>query len=172
MGRIFRLGSTVALGLAVAACADEPAEDAALTESTLEEPAAPASEPAQPPAEDILLAAESLPGTGQHLTDGSGRALYLLEEEPPGQVTCTDACAEEWPPFLVSAGQATGVAAPAQPALIGTVQRSDGETQVTYQGKALYYYHDDTGPGQTTGHDLTDEWGEWYLVDPEGGSLE
>ena len=56
--------------------------------------------------------------------------------------------------------------------LIGTIERRDGQRQVTYDGHALYYYSQDQQPGRTSGQDLTDRWGEWYLVTPEGQHLE
>lgn len=55
-----------------------------------------------------------------------------------------------------------------RPELIGTVQRPDGTTQVTYDGQPLYYYAHDSGPGEVKGQDVHDEWGEWYLVQPSG----
>lgn len=109
---------------------------------------------------------------GEFIADAGGRALYLLEVDPQGNTTCYDACAEAWPPFLSPAGTPRAGAAGVQPGLIGTIQRRDGATQVTYGGRALYYYAKDQGPGQATGQDVTDQWGEWYLVTPQGNKLE
>ena len=161
------------LFLAVAGCADAADEDLALDDPSLETPAA--TEPA-PPALDVpevaTLDVDSLASVGSYLTDASGRALYLLEGEPEGESTCYDACAEEWPPLLAAQGMPAAGAVAVQPGLIATLQRRDGSSQVTYGGHALYYYHDDQGPGQTTGQDVTDQWGEWYLVRPTGEALE
>jgi Secreted repeat of unknown function len=44
------------------------------------------------------------------------------------------------------------------------VTRSGGVRQVTYQGKALYWFSGDTGAGQVNGN-VTDEWGKWTSVD-------
>jgi predicted lipoprotein with Yx(FWY)xxD motif len=52
--------------------------------------------------------------------------------------------------------------------LLGTIQRQDGSTQVTYNGWPLYYFSRDQGPGQTTGQDVHGFGGEWYLITPEG----
>ncbi len=102
------------------------------------------------------------------LTDGNGRALYLLEEDRAGESTCYEMCAAIWPPFL--AGQATPTAAnPAvQSGLLGSITRRGGGTQVTYNGHPLYYYLGDAAPGQTRGQHVEDSWGEWYLVSPSG----
>lgn len=119
------------------------------------------------------LAVDTLADAGPYLTDGDGRALYLLEGEPANASTCADACAEEWPPYVMTGTLSeTPATGPLDAALVGTIERADGRTQVTYAGHALYYYHGDTGPGETTGQDVTDAWGEWYLVTPEGEPLE
>lgn len=146
-------------------------------------------EPEIPPAaeQDRIPDAEEVtpaPGNGQaglrvdslngdpYLTDGEGRAVYAIEMEPEGESTCYDRCALEWPPFLASGGEPSAGAGPIRSELLGTLERRDGEVQVTYDGRPLYYYHDDQGPGQTEGHHVTDRWGEWYLVRPDGDLLE
>ncbi len=153
----------LACGLALAAC--EPAEVETDAESATE----------QPTSEEMIgtgafLAVETLPGGGTYLTAADGRALYTLEgtDDPSA---CVDECAEAWPPFIRAGADAsteTASAAGLQPGLIATVQRPDGATQVTYGGHPLYLYTRDTERGQTAGQDVTDEWGEWYLVQPSG----
>jgi predicted lipoprotein with Yx(FWY)xxD motif len=109
---------------------------------------------------------------GQFIADVGGRALYLLEADTQGSSSCYDACAQMWPPFASPVGTPRAGAAGVEPNLIGTIQRRDGTTQVTFGGHPLYYYTKDQGPGQATGQDVTDQWGEWYLVTPKGGKLE
>lgn len=122
----------------------------------------------------VTIRVDSLDGSHPYITDGDGRALYAIEGEPEGESTCYDECAREWPPFVASGDE--GQAAPGAPSIradrLGTLERRDGDLQVTYDGRALYYYHDDQRPGQTEGHQVTDQWGEWYLVRPEGELLE
>lgn len=104
---------------------------------------------------------------GEYVTDSSGRALYLFEEDKKDVSTCYEKCAEVWPPFVVSTDkiQAEGL----DMGLVGMIERKDGELQVTYDGKPLYYYiKDQEQPGSTRGHDVHDEFGEWYLVAPSG----
>jgi predicted lipoprotein with Yx(FWY)xxD motif len=171
MKRMLMVGLTTALGI-FSACADEPEADVALEGTAVEEPVAePAVVPVGPQA-GAVLEVDTLQGVGPYLTDQSGRALYLLEGGAPGEITCYDACAGVWPPFLAPQGTPTAGAPPVQAGLIGTIQRRDGATQVTYAGHPLYYYTKDQGPGQATGQDVTDQWGEWYLVRPSGEPLE
>lgn len=157
--------ATIAL-LVIGACADT-AEEQVQPGQVLEQPTA---EPII--VEGLTLSADTLEGTGPYLTDGSGRAVYLLEGEAEGQSTCYDECAQAWPPVVASQATAAAGASNVQSSLIGTILRTDGTTQLTYGGKALYYYREDQGAGETKGQDVTDQWGEWYLVRPEGGALE
>ena len=163
-----------ALGLAAGACDTADTEDGLDEGAALEQPAdALGAEATGGVAEPgARLAVDTLDGVGPYLTDGTGRALYMIEGAPADSVTCYEDCATEWPPFLASAGAPRAAAPPVQAGLIGTIDRRDGQKQVTYAGHALYYYHEDTGPGMTTGQDVHDAWGEWYLVRPSGEHLE
>lgn len=108
-------------------------------------------------------------GPGPHLADGAGSALYALEGDTAGQ-GCVDVCLEAWPPVLVAEAQPTA-AAGLQPNLVSSVQRPDGTRQVTYGNKPLYRYAGDKGLGRTSGHGTMDQWGQWHLVGPDGGTL-
>ena len=109
---------------------------------------------------------------GVYLTDGSDRALYLFKGDSQGRgdtpavSTCYEDCAKAWPPLTGS--KTPGTAGQADPRLLGTVQRRDGEMQVIYNGWPLYYFAKDSGPQQATGQDVEDFGAEWYLVTPAG----
>jgi predicted lipoprotein with Yx(FWY)xxD motif len=104
---------------------------------------------------------------GKYLTDGEGRSLYVLEQDKPGLSTCYEACAKVWPPFM--AEEESIKVKDVDKGLIDVIKRDDGQMQVIYDGKPLYYYIKDKGrPGSTKGHDVHDEFGEWYLVTPSG----
>jgi predicted lipoprotein with Yx(FWY)xxD motif len=109
---------------------------------------------------------------GQYLVDGRGQPLYVLESESSGESNCYDACALAWPPVLVSQGREVDAEHRAiDEDLLGTTERRDGQMQLTYNDYPLYYYARDPGDGEVTGHDVKDEWGEWYLITPEGEPL-
>ena len=127
-------------------------------------------------AQDAALTVQNSAEHGAYIADAEGRALYLFEADTQGQggadamSTCKDDCAAAWPP-LTSVGpmQASeGISGD----LIGTIQREDGTTQVTYNGWPLYYYVKDQAQGDTTGHDIEDFGAEWYLLTPQGEKAE
>lgn len=122
-------------------------------------------------AERTALAVETLDGDRAYVTDGTGRALYILEggDDPS---TCTDECVAEWPPFAAMAGEPGIQGQELDEQLLGTVERPDGAMQITYDGHPLYYYHEDSGPGDTAGQNVEDQWGHWYLIGPDGQPVE
>ena len=100
---------------------------------------------------------------GQYLADNTGRAVYMLE----GDAECIGDCLAAWPPVVVTTSTPV-VATGLQSGLVSTVERDDGTLQLTYNGHPLYYYSRDTGAGMAMGQDVTDDFGEWYLVGPSG----
>ncbi len=51
---------------------------------------------------------------------------------------------------------------------LGTIKRSDGATQATYNGHPLYTYIADTAPGQAHGNNLNLNGGLWHEVTVSG----
>jgi predicted lipoprotein with Yx(FWY)xxD motif len=51
---------------------------------------------------------------------------------------------------------------------LGTIRRSDGTTQVTYDGHPLYTYVGDSGPGQANGNNINLNGGLWYEMAASG----
>jgi predicted lipoprotein with Yx(FWY)xxD motif len=115
---------------------------------------------------DGKLAMSAKEPFGEYLTDSAGRALYMFEEDKRGLSNCYEACAKVWPPLATSGEiKVEGL----EEGLVGAIERKDGLMQVTYNGMPLYYYIKDEGQsGSTSGHDVHDEFGEWYLVTPSG----
>jgi len=106
---------------------------------------------------------------GTYLTDGSGKTVYLWVKDPMGKSVCEGACAGAWPPVTtVGAPTATGSATAAD---LGTITRSDGTKQVTYDGHPLYYFAGDTSAGMTAGQGVDGFGAKWWLVAPSGASI-
>ena len=51
---------------------------------------------------------------------------------------------------------------------VGTIKRSDGSLQATYNGHPLYTYVADGAPGQAKGNKLNLNGGLWYEVKVSG----
>jgi predicted lipoprotein with Yx(FWY)xxD motif len=102
---------------------------------------------------------------GEYLVDGDGNTLYLfMPDEGGGESTCYDDCAANWPPFEGEASAGEGV----DTALVSTTARTDGTTQVTYNGWPLYYFGGDAAPGDTNGQGVLDI---WYVVGADGEGI-
>jgi predicted lipoprotein with Yx(FWY)xxD motif/cytochrome c5 len=105
---------------------------------------------------------------GAHLTTVEGASLYLyLEDEGlEGESACVGSCTRNWPPLTVEGAPVAGEGVDA--GLLGTIERADGASQVTYNGWPLYTYARDAQPGQTRGQGLGDV---FFLVSPKGESI-
>ena len=93
---------------------------------------------------------------GSILTDAAGRRLYLYTRDEPNISNCSGGCALAWPSLITVADPMAGegVSSP----LLGTINRDDGLTQVTYNGDPLYYFAADEKPGDTLGQNRGDVW--------------
>jgi predicted lipoprotein with Yx(FWY)xxD motif len=97
---------------------------------------------------------------------GEGQqAIYYFDKETTDTPECFDACAEAWPPVLTEGEPRAGDGIEAN--LLGTTDRDDGSTQVTYAGRPLYYYVDDP-PEQVLCHNVEEFGGLWLAVQPNG----
>jgi predicted lipoprotein with Yx(FWY)xxD motif len=116
---------------------------------------------------------ENVSGLGPILVDGQGITLYLFETDKQGSPSrCYDICAIQWPPLLLPKGVAAPAAGPGvQARLLGTAPRTDGTTQITYNGWPLYYWPPDKRPGKATGQALTNAGGVWYVVNAAGDAV-
>ncbi len=107
---------------------------------------------------------------GPALVDANGRTLYLFEQDKSSASTCFGACASIWPPLTTNGKPHAGSGVVA--AKLGTTQRKDGKTEVTYNGHPLYYYVADTKPGQLSGEGLDDFGAKWDIVAPSGKGID
>jgi len=103
---------------------------------------------------------------GEFLVDNDGLALYLFTTDTGDTSTCYDACATSWPPLLTDTAD-VAASGSVDATLIGTSERTDGTTQVTYGGHPLYYYMDDDEPGETEGQGVNNV---WFVVNPDGSA--
>jgi predicted lipoprotein with Yx(FWY)xxD motif len=104
---------------------------------------------------------------GKILTDSQGMTLYLFTKDAENVSNCYDQCAVAWPPLLAEAG-AEPSAGEGVPGQLGVIERTDGDRQVTYNGMPLYYFVNDSQPGDTNGQYVG---GVWFVVHPDISSM-
>jgi predicted lipoprotein with Yx(FWY)xxD motif len=92
------------------------------------------------------------------LTTTKGRTLYSLSAETKGRFICTASCLSSWHPLVVTAGTK-----PLGPVKLGTIERPDGRTQVTFKGRPLYSFAGDSKSGEVNGEGIKDV-GTWHAA--------
>jgi predicted lipoprotein with Yx(FWY)xxD motif len=93
------------------------------------------------------------------LTNARGFTLYSFAPDTPTTSRCYGSCAAYWPPVTGAAP-----ASPSLPGRIGTITRTGGSRQLTYNGHPLYTYIGDAAPGQANGNNLNLNGGLWHEV--------
>ncbi len=151
------------LVLALASCSNDEEPGATGDDTTTEQPADTGTEE---PSGDATLAVASS-DLGDILVDAEGFTLYVFFADTDGTSTCYDDCATTWPALTVEGDPVAGDGA--DDGLLGTTERDDGTTQVTYDDQPLYTYAPDEAPGDTNGQGVGDV---WYVVGPDGKAIE
>lgn len=172
-------------GLALVGCGDDDGDgssdtttDAATTDAETTD--ADTSDTAADTATDTTAAADTAgdsegaatvqvaeTGAGEVVADSEGFALYLFTPDEGGTPTCTEACAEMWPPVTIDGEPTAGEGLDAS--LLSTVEHPEAGTQLAYNGWPLYYFAGDVAAGDTNGQGQGDV---WYVVTPEGDAVE
>jgi predicted lipoprotein with Yx(FWY)xxD motif len=154
------------LAAAVSACGDDATETTDEPDITEPQPEDP-TETDEPDdaAQDGETVRTDDTDLGTILVDGEGRTLYLFTQDSPGMSACEDECLEAWPALEGEASAGEGVDAE----LLGTIERGDGTTQATYNDWPLYYFVQDSEPGDIAGQGVNDV---WWVLDAEGNAIE
>ena len=97
------------------------------------------------------------------LTSATGFTLYSFAPDTPTKSNSNGSCAQIWPPVKGPATAGTGVTG-----TLGTITRSDGSTQATFDGHPLYTFAGDTAPGQNKGNGLNAAGGLWHEITTSG----
>ncbi len=155
MNRIRILVATAALGIGLASCASNSSAAYGAGGSS------PSAGGASAGAATVSTA--KVGDLGTVLVNGDGRTLYLFQSDSGSTSSCVDTCAGTWP-ALTTSGDASATSG-ADASMLGTTSRSDGSTQVTYNGHPLYTYSGDMAAGQANGEGFGDL---WYAVTTQG----
>ena len=97
------------------------------------------------------------------LTNAKGFTLYWFAPDTSTRSACYGDCAAYWPPVT-----GTPSAGPGVTGKLGTITRTGGTIQATYNGHPLYTYVGDSGPGSAGGNNLNLNGGLWHDVPVTG----
>lgn len=86
------------------------------------------------------------------LAGKNGMTLYTFDKDTAGsgKSVCNGPCATNWPPLMA------GETAPSGD--YSAITRDDGQKQIAYKGKPLYFWIKDAKPGDTTGNGVNSVW--------------
>ena len=161
-----RMPMPVKLGIPVASALLATACGSAAASSPSSAPAA--GSPASASTTGTVITTQAGPA-GAFLTAGSGRAVYLWAKDGMNMSACSGACAAAWPP-VPATGKLTATGG-AKASDLGTITRSDGTKQVTYDSHPLYYFVGDSAAGQANGQGSDNFGAKWWLVAPSGAEI-
>jgi predicted lipoprotein with Yx(FWY)xxD motif len=169
MRKILGVAGLAALALALSACASSSSSSTAAANTPAA--GAPSSAANSAPA-SAAAPASSASGTTLDMTtingtavvtNSAGRTLYWFVPDTSTTSKCTGSCATYWPPVAGPASAGTGVTG-----TLGTITRSGGAVQATYDGHPLYTYAGDSSAGQAKGNGLNASGGVWYEMTVSG----
>jgi predicted lipoprotein with Yx(FWY)xxD motif len=107
---------------------------------------------------------------GPILATGGGDTLYDFVPDAPNHSACvSNVCVFQWPPLVTSGRVRVGKGV--DRALVGTLRRPDGSTQLSYGGHPLYTYNMDVTPGMVSGQDVDQDGGLWYVINAQGKQI-
>jgi predicted lipoprotein with Yx(FWY)xxD motif len=150
--RYLAAGLVAAAALTATACASSASSSSA------------GSAPAGASSSGTALKTASISGATV-VTNANGFTLYWFAPDTATKSNCNGGCAQIWPPVKGPATPGSGITGK-----VGTITRSDGTIQATYDGHPLYTYAADTAPGQANGNGVNANGGVWHEVTVSGGS--
>lgn len=110
------------------------------------------------------VSTKSVDGVGTVLVDAKGLALYSPAQEANGMVRCTGSCTSIWVPLTLRNGKTQPVASSSLMPKLGVVTRPGGSKQVTFEGRPLYTFAEDTKAGSVSGNGVADSFGGTHFT--------
>jgi predicted lipoprotein with Yx(FWY)xxD motif len=161
MRKIWGVAGLAALALTVSACGSSGSSSSGTAANT---PAAGGNSSSAAPASGSTVTVKTI-GSQQVVVDSNGMTLYWFAIDTPTKSNCSGQCATFWPPVKGPLTAGSGVTG-----TLGTITRSDGSTQATYDGHPLYTYIGDKSPGQNTGNGKNLSGGLWWEMTVSGST--
>jgi predicted lipoprotein with Yx(FWY)xxD motif len=104
----------------------------------------------------------------QVLTDSAGFVLYWFAPDTMTVSKCNGSCTIYWPPVIGTPSLASGISLSGK---LGTIKRSNGQLQATYDGHPLYTFKSDTSAGEDSGNALNASGGLWWAMTASGAKI-
>ena len=158
MRKIWGVAGLAALALTVSACGSSGSSSGTAANT----PAAGGSSSAAAGGSTVT---EKTIGSQQVLVDSNGMTLYWFAIDTSSTSKCSGQCLTFWPPVTGPVTAGSGVTG-----TLGTITRSDGTTQATYDGHPLYTFVGDKSPGQATGNGKNLSGGLWWEMTVSGST--
>ncbi|MEM9834638.1 MAG: hypothetical protein AAF944_28695 [Bacteroidota bacterium] len=101
----------------------------------------------------LMLGTQVVEGVGadaiSYLVDAEGNSLYYFLNDQNNESVCTDGCLQAWPAF----SEVANVVLPStlNAGAFAVITRGDGIEQLTYAGRPIYFFAQDTQRGETNG---------------------
>jgi predicted lipoprotein with Yx(FWY)xxD motif len=162
MRKIWGATGLAAAALLVAACASSSSSSSSAAQNS--SPAATAASSPAASSPGTTLTTRTINGT-QVLTNSAGFTLYWFAPDTSTSSKCVGSCTNFWPPVKGPATAGSGVTG-----TLGTITRTDGSMQATYDGHPLYTFAEDTAPGQNKGNGVNGFGGLWHQVTALGAA--
>jgi predicted lipoprotein with Yx(FWY)xxD motif len=112
-----------------------------------------------------VVSVGNLPEVGPALVTGKGITIYAFAGDKGTKSECYEACEKACPPLLTDGDPVAEGGAIA--AKLGTTERKNGTTQVTYEGRPLYTWLDEE-PGARRGWGVKSFGFKWYPIKTDG----
>jgi predicted lipoprotein with Yx(FWY)xxD motif len=162
MRTILGVAGLAALALTVSACGSSGSSSSTST------PAAPASSSASASSSAAAggsTVSQITVGGQQVLTDSKGDVLYWFVPDTKTESKCEGSCLTFWPAVAGPVTAGSGVTG-----TLGTITRSDGSKQASYDGHPLYTFAGDKAPGQNKGNGVNASGGLWWEMTVDGST--
>jgi predicted lipoprotein with Yx(FWY)xxD motif len=165
MRLIWGAAGLAALALTVSACASSGSSPGSASST----PAAGASSSPAAPASSAAAGGSTVSQTSvggqQVLTNAKGDVLYWFVPDTSTASKCSGSCLTFWPAVAGPVSAGSGVTG-----TLGTITRSDGTKQATYDGHPLYTFAGDKSPGQNKGNGIDANGGVWWEMTVNGST--
>jgi predicted lipoprotein with Yx(FWY)xxD motif len=157
--------------LALTACSSSKKSGSPPPPSSSSSSSAPAtttapSTPSSTPAAAAVAISVAKTSKGQALVGPNGHVLYTYDPDTATSSACSAGCATAWPPLVGIPHPGAGLKADD----FGTITRTDGSKQVTYDQHPLYYFAKDKDGEDVYGDGVGGVWHVAKSADSAGGS--